>query len=112
MKLTIRDQAVDALTNKLDSNSGFILALNDGSNQFSTVGGSCAVGDKFQIIPADEPTGQFQEKLENDQFNVYISDEEKVFLGNEVVIDFNERLSTFSLKNESGTLDPNILLKK
>ncbi|MEO1771950.1 MULTISPECIES: iron-sulfur cluster biosynthesis family protein [Enterococcus] len=112
MKLDIRKQAVEALTDKLGSNEGFILALNDGSNQFSTVGGSCAVGDKFQIIPTEGPTEQFQEVLENDRFKVYISDEEKVFLGNEVVIDYNDRLSTFSLKNESGTLDSNILLKK
>lgn len=112
MKLVIRDQAEKALADKLGSNEGFILALNDGSNQFSTVGGSCAVGDKFQIIPAEGPTEQFQEVLESGRFKAYISEGEKVFLGNEVVIDFNERLNTFSLKNESGTLDPNILLKK
>ncbi len=111
MKLIVRDQAAEALAGKLGSNEEFILALNDGSNQFSTVGGSCAVGDKFQIIPTEGPTGQFQEVLDSDRFKVYISDEEKVFLGNEVIIDFNERLNTFSLKNESGTLDPNILLK-
>ncbi|GCF92980.1 hypothetical protein NRIC_08710 [Enterococcus florum] len=110
MNIRVSESAATALKTKLNSSS-FILALNDGSNQFSTVGGSCAIGDKFQIFATDGPKDNYTEKLAGKPFEIYISDGEKLFLGEEVLIDFNQRLNSFVLKNESGILDNNILVK-
>ncbi|EJC3746365.1 iron-sulfur cluster biosynthesis family protein [Enterococcus faecium] len=107
MKLTISNTAKDYLGEKI-TNKTFILALNDGSNQFSTVGGSCAVGDKFQIIPTVKSTSDYSIVLPNPTFTVYISNLEKTFLGNDITIDFNLRTYSLILKNESGILDANV----
>lgn len=110
MKLTITDAATTALSKRLNSTT-FILALNDGTNQFSTVGGSCAVGDKFQILASDGPRDEYKLPLANDHFQVYTSPGEQSFINEDVTLDYNERLSTFSLKTSGGILDNNLLIR-
>ncbi|EGO8523639.1 iron-sulfur cluster biosynthesis family protein [Enterococcus faecalis] len=107
MKLTISDTAKKYLAEKVPHNT-FILALNDGSNQFSNVGGSCAVGDKFQIISTDNSVNGYSIVLSDPTFTVHISNAEKTFLGNDIKIDFNPRTYSLVLKNESGILDSNV----
>lgn len=110
MKLTITAPAANALEKRLQSTT-FILALNDGTNQFSTVGGSCAVGDKFQILASDGPSDQYQLPVECDYFQVFTSSGEESFINEDITLDYNERLSTFSLKTSSGILDNNLLIR-
>lgn len=110
MKLTITAPAANALEKRLQSTT-FILALNDGTNQFSTVGGSCAVGDKFQILASDGPSDQYQLPVECDHFQVFTSSGEESFINEDITLDYNERLSTFSLKTSSGILDNNLLIR-
>ncbi|MDT2755942.1 iron-sulfur cluster biosynthesis family protein [Enterococcus asini] len=110
MKLTISDSAATALEKRLN-NTTFILALNDGTNQFSTVGGSCAVGDKFQILASQGPKDNYNIPLETPHFHVYISAGEKDFINEDITLDYNDRLSTFSLKTNAGILDNNLLIR-
>lgn len=107
MKITITPDAVAALQKRFETR-GFILALNDGTNRFSNVGGSCAVADKFQIIPIESATAPFTEILENPDFTVYTSTDELPFLGEQLALDIDKRLNTFQLKNRSGRLDANV----
>lgn len=110
MNLTISDSATAALKKRLNSDT-FILALNDGTNQFSTVGGSCAVGDKFQILASQGAKDNYTIPLETDHFQVYISAGEEAFINEDIALDYNERLSTFSLKTNGGILDNNLLIR-
>lgn len=110
MKLTITDSAANALEKRLQSTT-FILALNDGTNQFSTVGGSCAVGDKFQILASEGPTEQYNLPVASDHFQVFTSAGEEGFIKEDIKLDYNDRLSTFSLKTSSGILDNNLLIR-
>lgn len=110
MKITITPDAVAALKKRFETRS-FILALNDGTNRFSDVGGSCAVADKFQIIPVEMTDTPFTEVLENPEFTVYTSKEELPYLGEDVTLDIDQRLNAFQLKNRSGRLDANVPIK-
>lgn len=110
MKLTITDAAANALEKRLQSTT-FILALNDGTNQFSTVGGSCAVGDKFQILASKGPTDQYNLPVTTERFQVFTSASEEDFINEDLTLDYNDRLSTFSLKTSSGILDNNLLIR-
>lgn len=110
MKLTITDAAANALEKRLQSTT-FILALNDGTNQFSTVGGSCAVGDKFQILASEGPTDQYNLSVATERFQVFTSASEADFINEDLTLDYNDRLSTFSLKTSSGILDNNLLIR-
>lgn len=111
MKVTITPEAAIVIDKKIEPKSGFIIALNDGSNNFSRVGGSCAIGDKFQILPLTAKYDAFNLQLDNPDYEVYTSKAEAVFLGEAVKIDFHDRLGNFSLTNETGILDNNLLLK-
>ncbi|WP_368545478.1 iron-sulfur cluster biosynthesis family protein [Enterococcus faecalis] len=111
MEIKITPKAINALRKRLRTPI-FILALDDGSNQFSTRGGACSVGDSFQIIDIDEEVENYNIMLENPDFTVYISKNEKYFLGDNIAIDFNESMSTLILKNSSGILDSNLLVKE
>lgn len=110
MKITISPAAEAVIDKRIEPKKGFILALNDGSNAYSKIGGSCAIGDKFQILPLSMKNEHFDIKIDNPDFDIYISKEEQVFLGENAKIDFHDRLSNFTLSNESGILDNNMLL--
>lgn len=50
ISLNIKTAAADLLQNKIFDKSVIILALNDGSNKYSTVGGTCTIGANFQLV--------------------------------------------------------------
>ena len=50
MEIIIKEAAKEYLENQLDVEKDLLLAADDGSNEYSKIGGSCAIGDKFQIV--------------------------------------------------------------
>lgn len=47
MEIIIKEAAKEYLENQLDVEKDLLLAADDGSNEYSKIGGSCAIGDKF-----------------------------------------------------------------
>lgn len=112
MKLTISPAAEDYLTQKLGANATFLLTLNDGSNQFSSAGGTCMIGDKYQIVRVRRPVSPYNTQLLTHPFSVFISNYDRMFLGQSVQLDFRTTSGTLILKDESGLLDNNLVINE
>lgn len=104
MKITIKDEAQAYLADKIPAGSRVILTTDDGSNKYSSLGGSCAIGNKFQlvILKAADPT--YTVPLENNVgYDMATAPGDTDFLGNGLNID--RWHSGLALKDDSGILD-------
>lgn len=104
MEITIKDAAKAYLTENIQSGSVLLLTTDDGSNRYSTVGGTCAIGDKFQFVAltADDP--DYAISLDNNAgLNIKTNADTELYLSNGLVLDrvFNQ----LSLRDDSGILD-------
>lgn len=106
MKIKITPRAKKVLDEKLGGATTLLLTLDDGSNNFSSAGGTCTIGDRFQFVARDavEP---FTIPVENDDYTIFTSDYELRFLGQHPVLDTHEHYPKLLFKNESGMLDSN-----
>nr|WP_272481152.1 iron-sulfur cluster biosynthesis family protein [Holzapfeliella floricola] len=105
MKLVIKDTAKDFLKDKLPSDKRHVfLALDDGSSKFSKMGGSCAIGNKFQFVFSNQPDDDYQNVIENNfDLDLTMSKEEEAFLGNGLVLEYKN--AALVLRDDSGILD-------
>ena len=104
MEITIKDAAKAYLTENIQPGSVLLLTTDDGSNRYSTVGGTCAIGDKFQFVAltADDP--DYAISLDNNAgLNIKTNADTELYLSNGLVLDrvFNQ----LSLCDHSGILD-------
>ena len=65
ISLNIKTAAADLLQNKIFDKSVIILALNDGSNKYSTVGGTCTIGANFQLVILSKYDSQYDIEIDN-----------------------------------------------
>ncbi len=63
MNITIKHAAKDYLAGKFIAGQHLFLALDDGSSKYSQLGGSCAIGNKWQIVVADAPDADYASRL-------------------------------------------------
>ncbi|MTD39027.1 iron-sulfur cluster biosynthesis family protein [Erwinia sp. CPCC 100877] len=112
MELTITGQAQMSLATKLENYSAFLLILNDGFNPFSSAEGCCLIGDRFLIVPTNEPIEPFTKLIQNETYRVYTSDYDALFLTGKLVLAVNPSAGTLILKNEGGILDHNVSIKE
>ncbi|WP_412989506.1 iron-sulfur cluster biosynthesis family protein [Pediococcus siamensis] len=104
MKINIKEQAANYLADKIPAGKHVFLALDDGSSKFSKLGGSCAIGNKFQFVVADEGDDEYQIPLENNaELNLTTAEPETTFLGNGLALDYKN--ATLRLSDDSGVLD-------
>ncbi|MDT2598218.1 iron-sulfur cluster biosynthesis family protein [Enterococcus hulanensis] len=111
MNITLTDTASEIIRNKVGDDKAFLLALNDGPNAFVAHDWCCAKGNQFQIVPVFNQVDGYTTKLSNPEFNVYVSEEEKPYLADHLVMDFDAKMNSFQLKCENNTIDSNIKLK-
>lgn len=77
ISLNIKTTAADLLQNKIFDNAVIILALNDGSNKYSTVGGTCTIGANFQLVILSKYDSQYDIKIDNNMnIPMYTSQDE------------------------------------
>ncbi|GAB5051663.1 iron-sulfur cluster biosynthesis family protein [Pediococcus ethanolidurans] len=104
MKINIKDQAETYLASKISAGKHVFLALDDGSSKFSKLGGSCAIGNKFQLVVADQEDPEYSVTLENNAgFTMTTAEPETTFLGNGLALDYKN--ASLRLTDDSGVLD-------
>lgn len=105
MKLNIKDAAQKYLQDKMPSKDSYVfLALDDGSNKFSELGGTCAIGNKFQFVFSTQEDTDYNEDIENNlDLKLTTSKEESAFLGENLVLDYKN--ASLVLSDDSGVLD-------
>ncbi|WP_201308224.1 iron-sulfur cluster biosynthesis family protein [Companilactobacillus farciminis] len=105
MKINIKEETQTYLANKnVPTNAKMILTTDDGSNKYSSLGGSCAIGDKFQIVILKDADPNYTIPLENDAgLDLSTSPSDADLLGNglNIVVWHN----ALALKDNSGILD-------
>lgn len=104
ISINIKPEAKEIIAKKNPDNKPMLLALNDGSNQYSRLGGTCTIGANFQFVILDEKDPAFDIKVENNAgFDLWTSAAETSFFEGGLVV--NARNYTLSLSDDSGILD-------
>ena len=96
IELKIKDGAREVLEKKIKPGQVVLLALNDGSNGYSKLGGTCTIGANFQLVLLDHKDPAFPIKVKNNMdLDMYASDKELAFLDDGLVL--NARNAVLSL---------------
>ena len=110
MKINIKDTAVTYLKKHVDFTKPMILALDDGSNKYSNLGGTCAIGDKFQLVVSDRLDPDFDQPLVNDAgLQLYTSKAEEYFFT--TGLNLKHQSGTLQLGDDSGLLDSAVTIQ-
>ncbi|MBA1393714.1 iron-sulfur cluster biosynthesis family protein [Lactobacillus sp. XV13L] len=104
VKMNIKPAAAAKLQSKVTDGQVVLLALNDGSNKYSSVGGTCTIGANFQFVILAQKDPDFSVKVENNAgLDLYTSPAEMQFLENSLVVD--EKNTALNLADDSGVID-------
>lgn len=112
VKMIIKPEAQEIIKKKIDKEHPIVLlALNDGSNKYSKLGGTCTIGANFQFVTIDKPDPKYDIKIENDAgFELYTAQDEMGFLEDNLVV--NARNATMSLSDDSGVIDGGVTVSQ
>lgn len=109
LKINIKPEAQTLINKEVKPGSIVLLALNDGSNGYSKMGGTCTIGDSFQLIVLDHKDPDFDIKIENNMgLELYTGKPETAYLDDGLV--FNARNSTLSLSSDGGIIDGGVTI--
>lgn len=104
VKINIKDKAQEIIKSKIKPESIVLLALNDGSNGYSKLGGTCTIGANFQLVVLDHKDPKYDIKVDNNmKLDLYTSSDELQFLENGLVL--NGRDAVLSLSSDEGIID-------
>ncbi|GEO63115.1 iron-sulfur cluster biosynthesis family protein [Companilactobacillus nantensis] len=105
MKINIKPEALTYLENKnVPTDATIILTTDDGSNKYSSLGGSCAIGDKFQLVILKDADPKYTVELDNDAgFDLSTSPSDADLMTNGLNISLWH--NALALKDNSGILD-------
>ncbi len=81
VQINIKDEAQELIKKHVKLGQVVILTLDDGSNKYSTLGGTCTIGADFQLIVTDQKDPEYPVVMENNAgLEMYTSDNELAFL--------------------------------
>lgn len=104
INMNIKPEAAEVIKKHVEDGQVVLLALNDGSNKYSKLGGTCTIGANFQFVVLDEKDPDYTIKIENNAgLDLWTAQPEMEFLENNLVV--NARNSTLSLSDDSGIID-------
>jgi hypothetical protein len=111
MQISIKPAAVTYLKDHVNQDQRLFLALDDGSSKYSKLGGSCAIGNKYQLVVADEDDQDYALPLDNEAgFKLTTGDPETDYFGSGLTLDFKN--ASLALRDDSGILDGAVTLNK
>ena len=104
VKMNVKSGAAEKIKKSVQDGQVVLLSLNDGSNKYSNIAGSCAAGTRFQFVVLDKQDPDFSIRVENNAgLDLYTSPAEMQYLGNNLVVD--EKNAAISLADDSGVID-------
>lgn len=110
MELKIKDNAATYLAKKINAQDHVLLALDDGSNKYSNVGGTCTIGSKFQLVIVDQDDPEYQVDVQNNlNWDIKTGKEELTYLGSGLNINYQNGF--LSLADSSGIIDGALSVK-
>lgn len=108
MEITVTKEAQAFLPKGVKT---FLLAVNDGSNPYSSAQGCCLIGERFVLVAVSEIPTDYRYVLEDAGYSFYYSPYETYFLKGHLILDVHQSTHALILKNESGILDDNVEVK-
>ena len=109
MKITIKPEALTYLRTKMAPEERVFLALDDGSSKYSQLGGSCAIGNKYQLVLTTATDPDYAIAVENEAgLALTTGDPELMYLGNGLVLDYQQ--AALVLRDDSGILDGAVMV--
>ncbi|BDR59848.1 iron-sulfur cluster biosynthesis family protein [Lactobacillus xylocopicola] len=110
IQMKIKAAAAEKINSVAKTGQVIILALNDGSNKYSDLGGSCTIGANFQFVVLSQRDPDFAVKVANNAgLNLYTSAAELQFLEDNLVVD--EKNTVLTLADDSGIIDNAVTIK-
>ncbi|KRL68464.1 iron-sulfur cluster biosynthesis family protein [Companilactobacillus versmoldensis] len=107
MKINIKENAKEYLAKQIPAQSQVILTTDDGSNNYSGIGATCELADKFQLVILKQPDPEFNEKLENNvNYQINILPFEEYLYGKGLNLDFTH--GRLILADNGGIIDSNV----
>jgi len=104
MKIDIKEEAQTYIAGKIPAGSRIILTTDDGSNKYSSLGGSCAIGDKFQLVVLKDADPNYTVPLENNAgYDMSTSKQDADLLRDGLNVSMWH--NALALKDNSGILD-------
>jgi len=104
MKIDIKEEAQTYIASKIPAGSRIILTTDDGSNKYSSLGGSCAIGDKFQLVVLKDADPNYTIPLENNAgYDMSTSKQDADLLRDGLNVSMWH--NALALKDNSGILD-------
>jgi len=104
MKIDIKEEAQTYIAGKIPAGSRIILTTDDGSNKYSSLGGSCAIGDKFQLVVLKDADPNYTIPLENNAgYDMSTSKQDADLLRDGLNVSMWH--NALALKDNSGILD-------
>ena len=104
MKINIKPAAQKYLAEKIPSGSHVILTTDDGSNNYSSIGATCELADKFQLIIVNQPDTKFSTVIENNAgYKMNMLPFEEYLFGNGLNLDFSH--GALVLGDNGGAMD-------
>lgn len=112
VSMNIKPEAQEIIKKYVDNDHQIVLlALNDGSNKYSKLGGTCTIGANFQFVVTDQQDPEYDIKVENNAgLNLYTAKPEMGFLEDNLVV--NARNATLSLSDDSGVIDGGVTVTR
>ena len=111
IQITIKDEAKELIKKHVKPGQVVILTLDDGSNKYSTLGGTCTIGADFQLIVTDQKDPEYPVVMENNAgLEMYTSNNELGFLTDGLLL--NARNAVISLYDNSGVIDGAVAVRE
>ncbi len=112
MKLNFTSEAITLLQQKYDQVTSYILAVNDGTNAFSSSEGCCMIGDRFLLQPITEIIEPYTVKLSTEPFTVYTAAYDQMFLSGDLTLSISPSTHNLQLNDSRGIVDYNVEVKQ
>lgn len=111
VNLKIKPDAEKIIMGKVKPGQIIILALNDGSNGYSKLGGTCTIGANFQLVVLEKKDPEFSIPVKNNlNLEMYTSPDELSFLDAGLIL--NARNSVLALSDNEGIVDGAVTIEE
>ena len=104
MKLNIKPQAKEYLSNKIPTKSNLLLTTTDGANNYANNSATCALVYSFQLIIINKPDSKFSIAVDNNAgYQIWMNPAEEYLFNDGLNLDFSH--GSLVLSDNGGVMD-------